>query len=83
MELFAGRDLHEIEIERLARLAAQRHSSAPIQAPVPAVPDDHPDALAMKMLSIGGAPSHPSPAPVPAVPVAPTSRQSPQSRQHL
>ncbi|KAF9511954.1 hypothetical protein BS47DRAFT_1298263 [Hydnum rufescens UP504] len=66
IELFAGRDLHEIETKSLARLAAQRHSSAPIQAPVPAVPDDDPDALAIKMLSIGGAPSHPSP-PVPAV----------------
>jgi hypothetical protein len=79
MELFAGRDLHEIEIESLARLAAQRQSSAPTQAPVPAVPDDHRDALAIKMLSIGGAPSHPPPAPVPSVSALPAVPEVPSA----
>jgi len=52
MELFAGRDLHEIEIENVARLTAQRQSSSPTQSPPPPLPEGHPDAYGIRMLSL-------------------------------
>lgn len=64
MELFAGRDLHEIEIESVARLTAQRQSSAPTQLPPQPLPEGHPDAYGFRMLSLQSTPSFvPAPAP--------------------
>jgi len=71
LELFAGRDLHEIEIESHARASAQRKLSAPSHPPTTQLPASHPDAYSVSMLSIGGFPNNGSSLPdVPPISVS-------------